>query len=186
VHRTSRLATDGSAMAGNAALRRALDEAITTEYPEIYREAIERLRREYAHSIAILPDGKGRTRRFNCFAYGLGVWEHPGFIRKVDDAGNSAILSSTIVRAMIDDGTLKSVGADMAQPGDVVVYFRKDNVTHVAVLVEGGTCRTKWGGDEVHAHGLWEVPAQYGGRVRYYRAPTAEAVLARISGPIER
>jgi hypothetical protein len=132
-------------MPGNAALRRALDDAITTEHPEIYREELERLRRDYAHSIAILPDGKGRTRRFNCFAYGLEVWEHPGFIRKVDDAGHSAILSSTIVRAMIDDGTLESVAADKAQPGDVVIYFRKDNVTHAAVLVEGGTCRSKWG-----------------------------------------
>jgi hypothetical protein len=171
-----------SAMPGNTALRRALDEAITTEYPEIYRETIERLRREYAHSIAILPDGKGRTRRFNCFAYGLGVWDHPDFIQKVDDAGHSAILSSTIVRGMIDDGTLKPVAADEAQQGDLVVYLRKDNVTHAAVLVEGGMCRSKWGGDEVHAHDLWEVTAQYGGRVRYYRAPKAETVLVRISG----
>jgi hypothetical protein len=166
-------------MPGNPALRRKLDEAITTEYPEIYRENIERLRREYGHAITILPDGKGRTSRFNCFAYALGVWEHPDFIQKVDDAGHSAILSSTIVQAMIDDGTLKPVTVKRVQPGDVIVYFRGHNVTHAAVLAEAGMCRSKWGGDEVHAHGLWEVPAQYGGRARHFRAPSIEAVLAR-------
>jgi len=168
-------------MPGNAILRRELDEAIATKYPEVYRQSIERLRREYGHSIAILPDGKDRTSRFNCFAYALGVWDHPDFIQKVDDAAHSAILNSTIVRAMIDDGTLKSVAADEVQPGDIVVYFRRDNLAHAAVLTEGGICRSKWGGDDVHAHGLWEVPTQYGGRVRYFGAPRAEVVLARIS-----
>ena len=101
-------------------------------FPEIYRETIERLHRQFDHSIVILPDGKGRTMRFNCFAYGLGVWEHPDFIEKVGDASNSAIISSQIVRATIDDGTLKAVAATEAQTRDVVVYFHKENVTHAA------------------------------------------------------
>lgn len=167
------------AMSGNAALRRELDEATKTRFPEVYRETIERLRGQYNHSISILPDGKGRTTRFNCFAYGLGVWEHPDFIAKVDEAANSAIITSQIVRAMIDDGTLKAVVAK-ARVGDVVVYFHKDYVTHVAVVGEDGVFRSKWGGDEVHAHALWEIPAQYGDRVRYYHAPQPEVVLARI------
>jgi hypothetical protein len=59
----------------------------------------------------------GRTRRFNCFAYGFGVWEHPDFIREVDDAGNSAIINSKIVQEMIDDGTLKAVAATVVSEG---------------------------------------------------------------------
>jgi len=170
-------------MSGNAALRRELDEAIKTPYPEIYREAIERLRSQFGHSISILPDGKGRTTRFNCFAYGLGIWEHPDFVKKVDDAGNSAILNSQIIRAMIDDGTLKAVAKADVQTGDTAIYFHKEKVTHAAVIGENKVFRSKWGSDEVHAHGLWEVPAEYGDRVRYYRAPEAARILKRIPPP---
>ncbi len=170
-------------MSGNSVLRSALDEAVTTKYPELYRETIERLRREFGHSITILPVGKGRTTRFNCFAFGLGVWEHPDFIRLVDAAGNSAILNSTIVQAMIDDETLRPVEASEARPGDVVAYFRAGKLAHAAILAGDDLLCSKWGGDEVHSHRLWEVPAEYGNRVRYFHAPVAETVLARITPP---
>jgi hypothetical protein len=173
----------GPVMPGNTALRCELDEANKIRIPAIYHETIERLRHQFSHSISVLSDGKGRIERFNCFAYGLGVWEHLGFIKMVDDASNSAIISSQIVQAMIEDGALKTVTAAEAQIGDVAVYFNTKNVTHAAVVGEDGVFRSKWGGNEVHAHGLWEVPAEYGNRVRYYRAPVAEAVLARIPAP---
>jgi hypothetical protein len=170
-------------MSGNAALRRKLDEASKIRIPAIYRETLAHLRRQFGHSISILSDGSGRTTRFNCFAYGLGVWDHPDFIRKVDAVENSAIISSQIVRSMIDDGALKAVAASEARQGDVAVYFHKENVTHAAVVGDDEMFRSKWGGNEVHAHGLWEVPAHYGDRICYYTAPKADAVLVRIPTP---
>lgn len=170
-------------MAGNAKLRGALDDATKLRFRHQYTEAIERLHREYAHAISVLPDGRDRIALFNCFAYGLGVWEHPDFIRRVDAVSNSAIINSDVVRSLLEDGTLQEISAAEAAPGDVVIYFHKKAVTHAGVLGEQQTCRSKWGGDDVHQHGLWEVPAQYGNQVRYYRAPDALRVLAHLPEP---
>jgi len=85
---------------------------------------------------------------------------------------------------MLDDDTIREIDPAEAAPGDVVVYFHKEAVTHAAVVVEEQTYRSKWGGNEVHQHGLWEVPAQYGDRVRYYRAPEPSIVLTRLPDPM--
>ncbi|SRR5216684_6386575 len=121
-------------MPSNAAFRRALDEATTIRYPEIYRETIEQLRSQFEHSIEILSDGKGPTTRFNCFAYGLGVWEHPEYVKRVDEASNTAIINSGLVQAMIDGAALREVAASEVPPGDVAVYFLATKVTHAAVV----------------------------------------------------
>jgi hypothetical protein len=170
-------------MAGNAKFRRALDEATKLRFRHQYTEALEQLRRAYAHTVSILPDGRDRIARFNCFAYGLGVWEHPDFIRRVDAASNSAIINSDVVRSLLDDGTLQEINVAEAVPGDVVIYFHGKAITHAAVLGEQQTCRSKWGGDDVHQHVLWEVPAQYGNQLRYFRAPDALHVLAHLPEP---
>jgi hypothetical protein len=172
-------------MSGNVALRLALDEASKLRFRHEYIETLERLRREFGHSISMLPDGRNRIARFNCFAYGLGLWEHVDYIRRVDAAENSAIVNSQLVRAMLDDGTLEEINAAVATPGDVVLYFHKEVVTHAAVVGTEQTYRSKWGGNEVHQHALWEVPAQYGDLVRYYRAPDASAVLTHLTAIAE-
>ena len=68
-------------------------------------------------------------------------------------------------------------------PSDVVLYFLKEAVTHAAVVGSKQIYRSKWGGNEVHQHGLWEVPAQYGDRIRFYRAPDAPTILAHLPDP---
>ena len=141
-------------MSGNAALRLALDEASKLRFPHEYTETLERLRREFGHSISMLSDGSDRITRFNCFAHGLGLWEHDDYIRRLNAANNSAIANSQFVRAMVDDDTIKEIDPAEAAPGDVVLYFHKEAVTHAAVVVEEQTYRSKWGGNEVHQHGL--------------------------------
>lgn len=80
-------------MSGNAALREELDEASRIRLQKVYIETLERLCREFGHSILILPDGNDRITRFNCFAYGLGLWEHDDYIRRVNAASNSAVVT---------------------------------------------------------------------------------------------
>ena len=146
---------------GNVALRLALDEASKLRFRHQYTETLQRLRHEFGHSISMLAEGSERIARFNCFAYGLGLWELADYIRRVDAAENSAIVDSQLVRATLNDGALEEISAAEAAPGDVLLYFHKEAVTHAAVVGENQTCRSKWGGNEVHQHGLWEVPAQY-------------------------
>jgi hypothetical protein len=50
-------------MSGNAALRLALDEASKLRFPHEYTETLERLRREFGHSISMLSDGSATVSR---------------------------------------------------------------------------------------------------------------------------
>ncbi len=165
---------------GNADLRHELDKASKLRVPQDYRDELERLRKKYRHSISILRDGIDRITRFNCFAYGLGFWKHAEYIRRVDAAGNSAIADSHFVSWVLEQDILREISVSDAKEGDVVLYFDKGAVTHAAVLGEEQTLRSKWGGNEVHQHGLWEVPAQYGDTVRYYRKPDAASLLSHL------
>ena len=66
-------------MSGNAALRDELDEASKIRLHGLYRNS--RTSSANWHSILILLT-VATALRFNCFAYGLGLWEHEDFIRR--------------------------------------------------------------------------------------------------------
>lgn len=74
-----------------------------------------------------------------------------------------------MVQAMIDDGALTEIAAAEARPEDVVIYLHQGKVAHAVVVKGHDVYHSKWSGNEVHAHGLWEVSASYGDQVRYYR-----------------
>lgn len=170
-------------MPGNPDLRLALDVASELKIVSDYVARLAELKARYGHSITVLPDGKERMERFNCFAYALALWDKPDYVRLVDAAGNSAIMNSALIRAMINDGTLNELALSDASQGDVIVYFVEDKPTHAAVVASAGpplVLRSKWGGNEVHQHGLWEVQASYGDRVAAYRAPAVAVCLERL------
>jgi hypothetical protein len=171
-------------MPGNADLRRALDAACKLRVVSEYRDRIAALQTQYGHAISISQDGKERIERFNCFAYALGIWQHQTYIDLVDATSDSAVIDSEFVRYLIDAGTLVEVAPTEAREGDVVIYFHKDQPTHagaVAALSERTTVRSKWGGNEIHQHDIWEVPACYGDRVRVYRQIDPADTLCRVS-----
>jgi hypothetical protein len=170
-------------MSGNPALRRELDAASKLPVRSEYRERLHTLQSKFGHVISILPDGSERICRFNCFAYALGLWDHDNYIMHVDREGNSAIVSSDFMHRMMKDGALVEIEASMAQAGDVIVYFHKDQATHAGVVAGTGdamSLHSKWGGNEVHQHGVWEVPAAYGDCVRFFRRPDIEVSLSRL------
>jgi hypothetical protein len=176
-------------MPGNADLRRALDAACKLRVVSEYRDRIAALQTQYGHAISILQDGKERMERFNCFAYALGIWPHQTYIDLVDATNDSAVIDSEFVRHLVDAGALVEVAPAKAAEGDMVIYFHKDQPTHAAIVVslsEPITLRSKWGGNEIHQHNLWEVPACYGGRVRIYRQIDPADTLRRVGRQFPR
>jgi hypothetical protein len=170
-------------MSGDADLRRCLDTASELKVVSEYRDKLAALQAKHSHTISILSDGRGWINRFNCFAYALGIWQHDTYIRAVDATSNSAVVNSEFVQRMITDGSLVEVAQKRAREGDVIVYFHEDRVTHAAMIADPAQpmkLRSKWGGNEVHEHGLWEVPASYGDRVRIFRHSDVSATLNRI------
>lgn len=170
-------------MSGDAELRRSLDVASKLKVVSDYRAQLATLKAQYGHTISMLSVGSGWIHRFNCFAYALGVWEHDTYIRAVDASADSAIVNSSFLQQMIREGALAEVALLDVEEGDIVVYFDKDGVTHAAKIVSPATpmmLQSKWGGNEIHQHALWEVPASYGDCVRIFRQSDRSATLSRI------
>jgi hypothetical protein len=169
------------AMAGNETLRRDLDEASALRSQSEYRIRLENLKGEHGHTVVVLEDG-------NCFAYALGAWDEPSYRQLVHEWQSSSLIDSQFVSEMIVGSDLAELPPNEIQPGSVVLYFDGERLRH-AGLVEDATAepviRSKWGGNEVHRHKLWEVPSPYGDCVRFYRAPDPQAILARLKADLE-
>jgi hypothetical protein len=92
-----------------------------------------------------------------------------------------ALINSALVSKWIDEGFLAEIQPGEAGPDDIVAYFYRGQLVHFAQFGSAGMLRSKWGANEVHEHRMWEVPADYGNQVRYFRGPKAEAILAQLA-----
>jgi hypothetical protein len=168
---------------GNSQLRRELDVASEMKFVDQYNAKLAALKVDPGHSITVLPDDHGRISRFNCFAYAFGVWRHPDFIALVDQTDDSAIMDSAFVAWLVEDDLLTEVQPDSVRAGDIAIYRSNSSITHGALVValdQPMVLHSKWGGNEVHRHGLWEVKASYGDDVRFFRPLDHDTILTRL------
>jgi hypothetical protein len=175
-------------MSGNERLRRELEDASGLRVVPEYRMRLETLRKKYGHAIAILDDGASEIARFNCFAYALRVWDDPIYRQFVDEWQSSSLINSDLVSEMSRSGDFVELPEAIVQPDDIVLYFAGEELCHAGIVEEASSpliIRSKWGGNEVHRHKLWEVPAYHGDRVRFYRRPDREIVFARLRARCE-
>jgi hypothetical protein len=165
-------------------LRRELDAACKIRIPAEYQQRLDDLKARFDHSILVLPEGRGEIRRFNCFAYAFGVWNNPRYDCLVDRTQSSVLIDSALVMEMLNRGDLIEVATPRDEPS-VVFYFSGEKLMHAGCVkaVSGDliiTIHSKWGGNEVHEHKLWEVPLEYGDRVRFFQLPAAGTVLDQL------
>lgn len=63
---------------------------------------------------------------------------------------------------------LSEISAEDVEDGDLVLYSRSQEITH-AGTVRAARVVSKWGVGWLWEHKVFEVPAQYGDKVRFYR-----------------
>jgi hypothetical protein len=170
-------------MTGNEKLRAELDTACGIVVPSEYRARLAELKQEFGHSIVILSDGAGKIRLFNCFAYAFGIWDNLRYERLVGQTQTSALMNSAFVMRKFSRGDMVEVAGDAIGRNDIVLYWAGAHIAHAGRII--GVCaeptvHSKWGGNEVHEHRLWEVPLQHGGHVRYFRPPGVAAILDEL------
>jgi hypothetical protein len=171
-------------MLRNDELRRELEDASELKVVSEYRMRIETLRVKYGHTITILDDGTSEIARFNCFAYALGVRNDPTYRKLVDEWQSSSLINSDLVSEMLRRGDFAEVPEAIVQRDDIVLYFAGERLCHAGLVEQASSpliIRSKWGGNEVHRHKLWEVPGYHGDRVRFYRCPDGKTVVARLT-----
>ncbi|WP_136623600.1 DUF7689 domain-containing protein [Bradyrhizobium centrolobii] len=164
-------------------MRSALSDAQAIQLPGVYVERLEELNSEFGHSIVLLEEGRTQIRRFNCFAYALGVWDNPAYQEMVSAHAEDqlALINSALVSKWIAKRFLEEIKPGDARADDIVAYFYRGQLVHFARSGAAGVLRSKWGANEVHAHGIWEVPANYGNKVRYFRRPDTKALLRELA-----
>jgi len=148
-----------------------------------YRARLEQLRAQYSHSIRILDDGSGQMDRFNCFAYAFGVWPSSRYDHLYVTTQASALMNSAFVSEMLSGDQLDEIHQRDVRPGDLILYFSAGALKHAGRIVSASSgliIHSKWGGNEVHEHALWEVSAEYGDIVRFCRRPDPGTILARL------
>lgn len=166
-------------MCGNDALRRALDDASKLTSTSLYEGRLSELRSQYGHTIRIEPTPMS-IFRFNCFGHAFGLTDHPRYDALVDLSQTSAALNSSEVKHMLDGGQLTILDGRQAKTGDVVLYFDGNQLTHAGRVSADQRVVSKWGGNELHSHELWEVPFGYGNIVKYISVPDVDTILSKL------
>lgn len=166
-------------MSGNEDLRRELDAASKLIFPASYDRRLADLRSRYDHTISTEPSLLP-INQFNCFAFAFGLTDHSEYSALLDLAGTSAALNSKIVKAMFDAGDVTLVEATVAKEGDIALYFDGEHLAHAGRLTAPNRILSKWGGNEIHAHGLWEVPLGYGHSVKFIMRPDVDSLIQRL------
>ena len=193
--RTGRLdpcLSQGPPLAENIDLRRGLDQATTCTSPSVYKSAIERLRQVFGHSIAVLPHDYGPYNRGepepSCYALAFGLAAVPRYLQLVAAAlgpDGQQPLNARVVTCLLAGKVLRRRRV-ASKIGDVVLYFAQGEVKHGGVVIAQRRIRSKWGRAEVHQHGLWEVPLEYGDTAEVYLAPNPTRILAFVETEVAR
>lgn len=152
-----------------ACLRRMLDCLIGQSelLPAQHEGGIERLRVMFGHSIEVLPTEYQDS--YTCFAFALGLSTLEDYMQQV----RIKFANSAFVRKVIKDGSLLCIA--QAQPDCIIMYSNEGCLRHAGVITEStNMVMSKWGGNKLHRHPIFEVPASYGSDVSYYMRPDAE------------
>ncbi len=123
------------------------------------------MRQGTKHTIAF------RESRFDgsCMTYALGLDSIDAY-RRVALAFEPPVFAGKDFAHWLIDEVEQSEGPT---PGCLVFYFEGETWRHVGTLddVEGLRVVSKWGEMAVYEHGLDEVPAGYGDKVRFFHKP---------------
>jgi hypothetical protein len=137
---------------------------------------IEALRAEYPHTIREVAAG---DRRFNCFAFALGLWRSANYFRVAAGSEEPNVFADTpFVHHLVDSGFLVTAECRSA-PDQLVIYSRLRNITHAGTL-SAGRVTSKWGTGKYFEHAIREVPANYGDEVCCFELPLLPAVEAEF------
>ena len=150
------------------ALRQALDEITNLPDTEIPRhpEMIEALREQHGHTIhpAIDPDhAELGLPTYTCFMHAFRL-ARSEIAYRIASCLPSTFPGSDFVDYLAHTRLReKPSGAT----GDVVVYWADGRPSHAGVLRDGRVV-SKWGIGQLWDHLVFEVPAKYGDRTRYF------------------
>lgn len=95
----------------------------------------------------------------------------------------STLVNSAFVQGLLVNGELSEVRPSDVTCGDLAFYFAGNELKHAGRVTSTSPdlmIQSKWGGNEVHEHPLWEIPLEHGDQVRFFKRPRPEWILDRL------
>jgi len=177
-------------MMGYARLRNELSRLVgppdgaTVEWLNAQIRNMDALRGKYEHSIQLCMHADQADDEANCFIHALGI--------DVDDVrelcSDKVFPNSRFVTSLLNGPMAKkSIDVRQRKNGDIVIYFDASGKPVHAGVCKGNHVISKWGTGLTHvwAHGLWEVPVEYGNRVRVFRPISTTEITAHFESWVE-
>jgi hypothetical protein len=122
------------------------------------------------HSVTLLAEEVAGTPPFNCYQYAFGIAD----VRLRD--GILQIVPGRDFAQFLVDLRLTQIEPPSAENGDYALY--SDSRIEHAGKVQSGMIESKWGTGHTWRHRVYEVPANYGDTVRFFRHISPEDILS--------
>lgn len=170
-------------MCNNDRLRILITKATKRLFRATAQGCLDRIKETYPHTVEMLDELEGQLNLSTCFGYALGIASDADYLElAARNKKTVALVDSDFVSGLKGDGTLTEVSVNQLKNGNLVLYSSKGKLKHAGIIVSRGPIRvrSKWGGRDVHAHGLWEVPIGYGHEIEFVRAPDPQVVIAKL------
>ena len=152
---------------------RVLELRFALEIPDVARglhpAKIEEVRRSHPHTVTYCDDQPWVGA---CLPYALGLRDEPAYLdiaAMADVIGLTGVFFGTSLADWLLDGRLIEI--NQQREGALVLYFKYELWVHAGKVVRPNRVQSKWGLFPVYQHETWEVPCQYGDRVRYFEMP---------------
>lgn len=147
-------------------LRTLLEEITDCKAVATHTQKIELVRGVHPHSIQILSGPKD-TLEYNCVMFALGIETDDKYLKMLEHCPNDIHANTAFVQFLVDRGDI--LEQSHADPKSLAVYFGKEKVEHIGLITDDGRVLSKWGTGLLYQHAIFEVPANYGDTVRFFR-----------------
>lgn len=161
-------------MQGDLELRKNIDDVTAIRFPGQFKAAWEMLVSMGGHRLYIVEsDGT-----YNCHAHALRIERIARFQELFKERGGEVLAKGDFVADLIERGEIRIIDGQSYGPDHIVIYFKDGKPTHSARVVEkDGLLVSKWGGNELIEHALWEVPTYYGDEYKVAIAPDPKRAM---------
>ena len=150
---------------------------ITDEFPvEQHPLKIQELSPSYGHSIKLV-DSQCPIAEYTCVVYSFGLTEDPTYLSVASFGFGRTFAGAEFIHFLLDRRLLTERQTGQIFTGDLVVYFDGALFKHVGKVLASSQVLSKWGTGHLFMHSTWEVPTNYGERVKYFKQLAPEEGL---------
>lgn len=152
-------------------------QKMTEELPvEQHPGRLEALRTEFGHTIKIV-DSEIPIGGYTCGVHSFSLVNDPTYLEVASFGFGKTFAGADFINFLLYHGLIEEKLSEAATVDDLVLYFDGVAFKHVGKVSEGGRTLSKWGQGYLFDHPVWEVPSDYGKKVRYFMGLNPEQGL---------